>query len=124
MNKEYTSESIKVLSAIEHIKTRKGMYIGDASDARQLLSEVVDNAIDEVQAGFSDELVVTIDTDANRYTVRDFGRGIPHGMKTLDNGVQKEVLEVLLTVSNSGGKFDNSSYNYSSGLNGLITYNY
>ena len=119
MIKEYTSESIKVLSAIEHIKTRKGMYIGDASDARQLLSEVVDNAIDEVQAGFSDELIVTIDTKTNRYTVRDFGRGIPHGMKTLDNGVQKEVLEVLLTVSNSGGKFDNSSYNYSAGLNGL-----
>lgn len=119
MANEYTSESIKVLSAIEHIKTRKGMYIGDASDARQLLSEVVDNAIDEVQAGFSDELIVTIDTKANTYTVRDFGRGIPHGMKTLDNGVQKEVLEVLLTVSNSGGKFDNTSYNYSSGLNGL-----
>lgn len=119
MSKAYTSESIKVLSAIEHIKTRKGMYIGDASDARQLLSEVVDNAIDEVQAGFSDELIVTIDTKTNRYTVRDFGRGIPHGMKTLDNGVQKEVLEVLLTVSNSGGKFDNSSYNYSAGLNGL-----
>ena len=119
MANEYTSESIKVLSAIEHIKTRKGMYIGDASDARQLLSEIVDNAIDEVQAGFSDELIVTIDTKTNRYTVRDFGRGIPHGMKTLDNGVQKEVLEVLLTVSNSGGKFDNSSYNYSAGLNGL-----
>jgi DNA gyrase/topoisomerase IV subunit B len=119
MANEYTSESIKVLSAIEHIKTRKGMYIGDASDARQLLSEVVDNANDEVQAGFSDELIVTIDTNANKYTVRDFGRGIPHGMKTLDNGVQKEVLEVLLTVSNSGGKFDNTSYNYSSGLNGL-----
>ena len=119
MTNEYTSESIKVLSAIEHIKTRKGMYIGDASDARQLLSEIVDNAIDEVQAGFSDELIVTIDTRTNRYTVRDFGRGIPHGMKTLDNGVQKEVLEVLLTVSNSGGKFDNSSYNYSAGLNGL-----
>lgn len=119
MANEYTSESIKVLSAIEHIKTRKGMYIGDASDARQLLSEIVDNAIDEVQAGFSDELIVTIDTKENRYTVRDFGRGIPHGMKTLDNGVQKEVLEVLLTVSNSGGKFDNSSYNYSAGLNGL-----
>lgn len=116
---EYNSESIKVLSAIEHIKTRKGMYIGDALDARQLLSEIVDNAIDEVQAGFSDELIITINTKENRYTVRDFGRGIPHGMKTLDNGVKKEVLEVLLTVSNSGGKFDNSSYNYSSGLNGL-----
>ena len=69
MANEYTSESIKVLSAIEHIKTRKGMYIGDASDARQLLSEIVDNAIDEVQAGFSDELIVTIDTKENRYTV-------------------------------------------------------
>lgn len=118
-NQNYEAESIKVLHPLEHIKLRKGIYIGDASDARQLLSEVVDNAIDEVQAGFSDELIVTIDTKANKYTVRDFGRGIPHGMKTLDNGVQKEVLEVLLTVSNSGGKFDNTSYNYSSGLNGL-----
>lgn len=118
-NQNYEAESIKVLHPLEHIKLRKGIYIGDASDARQLLSEVVDNAIDEVQAGFSDELIVTIDTKANTYTVRDFGRGIPHGMKTLDNGVQKEVLEVLLTVSNSGGKFDNTSYNYSSGLNGL-----
>ena len=119
MTKTYNSDSIKVLSPIDHIKQRKGMYIGDAADARQLLSEIVDNAIDEVQAGFSEELIVYIDTKNNRYTVRDFGRGIPHGMKTLDNGVQKEVLEVLLTVSNSGGKFDNSSYNYSAGLNGL-----
>lgn len=117
--KTYNSDSIKVLSPIDHIKQRKGMYIGDAADARQLLSEIVDNAIDEVQAGFSEELIVYIDTKNNRYTVRDFGRGIPHGMKTLDNGIQKEVLEVLLTVSNSGGKFDNSSYNYSAGLNGL-----
>ena len=119
MTKDYNSESIQVLSPIDHIKMRKGMYIGDASDARQLISEIIDNAIDEVQAGFSEELIVYIDTKNNRYTVRDFGRGIPHGMKTLDNGVQKEVLEVLLTVSNSGGKFDNSSYNYSAGLNGL-----
>lgn len=119
MSNEYTSDSIKILSAINHIKMRKGVYIGDAHDPRQLLSEIFDNAIDEVQAGFSSELIVTVDTNQNLYRVRDFGRGIPHGKKKLENGQEKEVLEVLLTVSNSGGKFDNSSYNYSSGLNGL-----
>ena len=119
MTKTYNSDSIKVLSALDHIRLRKGMYIGEALDPRQLLSEIIDNAIDEVQAGYSSELVVTIDTKNNIYAVRDYGRGIPHGMKTLDNGDKKEILEVLLTVSNSGGKFNNDSYNYSSGLNGL-----
>ena len=117
--KTYNSDSIKVLSALDHIRLRKGMYIGEALDPRALLSEIFDNAIDEVQAGYSSELVVSIDTKNNIYSVRDYGRGIPHGMKTLDNGDQKEILEVLLTVSNSGGKFNNDSYNYSSGLNGL-----
>ena len=95
------------------------MYIGEANDPRQLLSEIFDNAVDEVQAGFSDELIVNIDTKKNSYTVRDYGRGIPHGKKKMEDGSEKEVLEVLLTKSHSGGKFDNSSYNYSSGLNGL-----
>ena len=95
------------------------MYIGEAEDPRQLLSKIFDNAVDEVQAGFSKELIVTIDTKANSYEVRDYGRGIPHGKKKLATGEEKEVLEVLLTESHSGGKFDNSSYNYSSGLNGL-----
>jgi len=116
---EYSADSIKVLDSLQHIRLRKGMYIGDATDARALLSEIFDNAIDEVQAGFSSELVINVDTKNNKYEVRDYGRGIPHGKKKLANGDEKEVLEVLLTVSNSGGKFDNSSYNYSSGLNGL-----
>lgn len=119
MTKTYNSDSIKVLSCLDHIRLRKGMYIGEALTPSSLLSEIFDNAIDEVQAGYSSELVVTIDTKNNIYSVRDFGRGIPHGMKTLDNGDKKEILEVLLTVSNSGGKFNNDSYNYSSGLNGL-----
>jgi len=80
---------------------------------------MMDNAIDEVQAGFSSELIVTVDTDDNSYTVRDFGRGIPHGKKTLDNGEEMETLEVICTKSNSGGKFDNSSYLFSSGLHGV-----
>jgi DNA gyrase/topoisomerase IV subunit B len=78
-----------------------------------------DNAMDEVSAGHSTELVVDVDTKENRYTVHDFGRGIPHGKKKLENGEEKEVLEVLMTIANSGGKFDNNSYNYSAGLNGV-----
>lgn len=116
---KYNADSIKVLDDVSHIRIRRGMYIGDAIDPRQLLSEIFDNAIDEVQAGFSDELVVMIDTKENCYSVRDYGRGIPHGKKVLETGEEKEVLEILCTKANSGGKFNNDSYNYSSGLNGL-----
>ena len=77
--KQYTSDNIKVLNDIEHIQLRSGMYIGEATDARSLFSEMFDNAMDEVSAKHSPELVVTVDTKENRYTVRDFGRGIPHG---------------------------------------------
>lgn len=62
MTKEYSADSIKVLDSLQHIRLRKGMYIGDATDARSLLSEIFDNAIDEVQAGFSSELVINVDT--------------------------------------------------------------
>lgn len=117
--KEYNSESIQVLDDLQHMQLRRGMYIGEANDPRQLLSEVFDNAIDEVQAGYSDELIVEIDTAQNQYSVRDFGRGIPHGKKKLENGEEKETLAILITKANSGGKFNNDSYNYSSGLNGL-----
>lgn len=115
----YNENSIKVLDDIEHMRLRKGMYIGEAIDPRQLLSEIFDNAIDEVQAGFSPELIVNVNTDTNTYSVRDFGRGIPHGKKKLSDNSEKEIIEILITKANSGGKFDNSSYNYSSGLNGL-----
>ena len=118
-NNQYTSDNIKVLNDIEHIQLRSGMYIGEANDPRSLFSEMFDNAMDEVSAGYSTELVVDVDTKENRYTVHDFGRGIPHGKKKLENGEEKEVIEVLMTVANSGGKFDNNSYNYSAGLNGV-----
>lgn len=118
-NKQYTSDNIKVLNDIEHIQLRSGMYIGEANDPRSLFSEMFDNAMDEVSAGHSPELVVTLNTKENRYTVTDKGRGIPIGKKKLDNGEEKEVVEVLMTIANSGGKFDNNSYNYSAGLNGV-----
>lgn len=114
----YSAENIKVLSDLEHIRLRKGLYIGEKGP-EALLNEIIDNAIDEVQAGYSDEFIVHVNTEKNAYIVRDYGRGIPHGMKTLEDGSQKETLEVLLTKANSGGKFDNSSYLYSSGLHGV-----
>lgn len=115
----YNENSIQVLSDLDHIRLRKGMYLGEADTPFQLFSEVFDNAVDEVQAGFSPELVVNVDTEQNVYSVRDYGRGIPHGMKELESGETKEIVEILITKSNSGGKFDDSSYNYSAGLNGL-----
>ena len=118
MSKTYSSDNIKVLSDREHIQLRKTMYIGEATDPRTLLSEIIDNALDECQAGYSEAIIVSIDTKNHKYEVRDYGRGIPHGKKEL-NGEMKETLEILLTKSNSGGKFDNSAYTTSSGLHGL-----
>lgn len=118
-NKQYSSENIKVLNDIEHIQLRSGMYIGEANDPRSLFSEMFDNAMDEVAAGHSADLIVEVNATENRYTITDSGRGIPHGAKKLDNGEEKEVVEILMTVANSGGKFDNNSYNYSAGLNGV-----
>jgi len=118
-NKEYSVDNIKILNDIEHIQLRSGMYIGEATDARSLLNEMFDNAMDEVSAGYSPELIVEVDTKENRYTVHDFGRSIPIGKKKLETGEEKEIVEVLMTIANSGGKFDNSSYNCSAGLNGV-----
>ena len=86
----YSADNIKVLNDIEHIQLRSGMYIGEATDPRALFSEMFDNAMDEVSAGHSTELIVEVDTKENRYTVHDFGRGIPHGKKKLENGEEKE----------------------------------
>lgn len=117
--KQYNKDSIAILSDLKHIQERPGLYIGEAQTPQHLLIEMIDNALDEVQAGHSKEIIITIDTTKNSYEVRDYGRGIPHGKKVMENGEEKEVLEVLLTKSHSGGKFNNDAYSVSSGLNGL-----
>ena len=119
MASKYTNEDITVLDDLEHMRLRRGMYIGEADNPKQLISEIIDNALDEVQEGYSDELIVTVNTKDNIYTVRDFGRGIPHGKKKLDDGTEKEIIEVLLTKAHSGGKFNTENYSTSAGLNGL-----
>lgn len=107
----YDVNSIQILSDLQHIYKRRHMYIGEhTKDPRMLYSEILDNAVDEMQAGYGDKIVVNVDTKSNIYDIRDYGRGIPHGMKTLDNGEQKEVIEVLTTMSNTGGKFNHNAY--------------
>lgn len=115
----YDEDNIQVLSDIKHIQLRKGMYIGEAENAFQLFSEILDNSLDELGEGYGEEIKVIIDTKLNKYTIMDQGRGIPIGLKTLETGEQKEILEVICTKANSSGKFNTNSYKYSAGINGL-----
>lgn len=116
---EYNENNIQVLSDIDHIKLRRGMYIGEAETAFQLFSEILDNSLDELGEGHGEEIKVIIDTKLNKYTIVDQGRGIPIGIKTLETGEKKEILEVICTKANSSGKFNTNSYKYSAGINGL-----
>jgi len=111
---KYSAQSIQVLSGLEPVRRRPGMYT-DTSRPNHLVQEVVDNSVDEALAGYAREISVALYDDGSVDVVDD-GRGMPvdvHPEHKLTG------VELILTRLHSGGKFDNETYSYSGGLHGV-----
>lgn len=111
---QYNAESIEVLSGLDPVKKRPGMYT-DTSNPNHLAQEVIDNSIDEALAGFANKITIRLCADG-ALEVEDNGRGMP-----VDIHPEEKVsgVELILTRLHAGGKFNNNTYQYAGGLHGV-----
>lgn len=110
----YTAEDIEVLSGLDPVRRRPGMYT-DTTRPNHLAQEVIDNSVDEAIAGFADTIEVKLYKD-NSLSVTDNGRGMPvdiHPEQKLPG------IELILTRLHAGGKFSDKNYKFSGGLHGV-----
>lgn len=110
----YTADSIEVLSGLDPVKKRPGMYT-DTSRPNHLAQEVIDNSVDEALAGHADQIDVILHSD-HSLSVIDNGRGMPVDIHA-EEGVSG--VELILTRLHAGGKFSNKNYQFSGGLHGV-----
>ena len=110
----YTAEDIEVLTGLEPVRKRPGMYT-DTSRPNHLAQEVIDNSVDEALAGHAGQIDVILHRNGS-VTVTDDGRGMPVDIHP-EQG--KPGVEVILCTLHAGGKFSGKNYQYSGGLHGV-----
>ncbi|MGA9334791.1 MAG: DNA topoisomerase IV subunit B [Rudaea sp.] len=114
MNSKYNAADIEVLSGLDPVKRRPGMYT-DTARPNHLVQEVVDNSVDEALAGYAKNIGVILYDDGS-IEVSDDGRGMPVDIHP-EEGIPG--VELILTRLHAGGKFSNRNYQFSGGLHGV-----
>lgn len=113
----YDINSIESLDFRTGVRTRIQMYLGsdDIEGTYQALKEIINNSTDEALAGYGKKITITFKPETNGIYVRDYGRGVPFGIR--EDG--ENVLVSIYTKSHTGGKFNHDVYKNASGLNGI-----
>ena len=114
MPAKYDASDIEVLTGLEPVRKRPGMYT-DTSRPNHLVQEVLDNSVDEAISGHASKIEITLHKD-NSVSVTDNGRGMPIDKHP---GEKLSGVEVILTRLHAGSKFSNKNYKFSGGLHGV-----